>query len=192
MKRAIPISALAACITLAAALTTTQAASPPAPFTIASRDVAAGKTVSADFIFNGFGCTGKNQSPELHWSGAPAGTQSFAVSLYDPDAPTGSGWWHWYVIDLPASTTTLARGAGAADGAKLPAGARQIRTDFGAIGYGGPCPPVGDEPHRYIVTVYALKVPKLDVPQDATAALTGFMVNANALGKATLTFTYGR
>lgn len=161
-------------------------------FTVASNDVAAGKAVPADFIFNGFGCTGKNQSPELHWSGAPAGTKSLAVSIYDPDAPTGSGWWHWYVVDLPASTTSLARDVGTADGKKLPAGARQIRTDFGAVGYGGPCPPAGDKPHRYIVTVHALKVAKLDIPNDATAALTGFMVNANAIGKATMTFTYGR
>lgn len=163
-----------------------------AELTVASNDVAPGKTVTGDFIFNGFGCTGKNQSPELHWSGAPSGTLSFAISIYDPDAPTGSGWWHWYVVDLPASVTSLARGAGTADGSKLPAGTRQIRTDFGAIGYGGPCPPAGDKPHRYIVTVHALKVAKLDLPKEATAALTGFMVNSNTLAKATMTFTYGR
>jgi Raf kinase inhibitor-like YbhB/YbcL family protein len=163
-----------------------------ADFTVASNDVAAGKPVAPEFIFSGFGCTGKNVSPELHWSGAPAGTQSFAVNIYDPDAPTGSGWWHWYVINLPATTTSLAQGVGSSDGARLPAGAQQIRTDFGARGYGGPCPPQGDKPHRYIVTVHAVKVPKLDVPEDATAALAGFMVNANTLAKASFTFTYGR
>ncbi|MBB6093697.1 hypothetical protein HNQ60_002578 [Povalibacter uvarum] len=163
-----------------------------ADFTVASKDVAPGNTVAQDFIFGGFGCTGKNLSPELHWSGAPAGTQSFAVNIYDPDAPTGSGWWHWVVINLPATTTSLPQGAGVADGSKLPAGTQQIRTDFGAKGYGGPCPPQGDKPHRYIVTVHALKVPKLEVPADATAALAGFMVNANTLAKATFTFTYGR
>jgi Raf kinase inhibitor-like YbhB/YbcL family protein len=163
-----------------------------ADFTVASKDVAPGKTVAQDFIFGGFGCTGKNLSPELHWTGAPAGTQSFAVNIYDPDAPTGSGWWHWVVINLPATTTSLPQGAGAADGSKLPAGTQQIRTDYGTKGYGGPCPPQGDKPHRYIVTVHALKVPKLDVPADATAALAGFMVNANTLAKATFTFTYGR
>lgn len=178
---------------LALALTLTTAfTAGAAGFTVTSADVAADKAVSMDFIFNGFGCSGKNHSPQLQWSGAPAETQSFALSIYDPDAPTGSGWWHWYVVDLPPVTTALARGVGTADGAKLPAGARQIRTDFGALGYGGPCPPVGDKPHRYIVTVYALKVAKLDIPKDATAALAGFMVNANSIAKATLTFTYGR
>ncbi|HKE93080.1 MAG TPA: YbhB/YbcL family Raf kinase inhibitor-like protein [Povalibacter sp.] len=163
-----------------------------ADFTAASNDVAPGKTTAPDFIFSGFGCTGRNVSPELHWSGAPAGTQSFALTVYDPDAPTGSGWWHWFVVNLPASTTSLAQGVGTADGAKLPSGAQQIRTDFGATGYGGPCPPQGDKPHRYIVKVHALKVPKLDIPADATAALAGFMVNANTIGTAGFTFAYGR
>lgn len=161
-------------------------------FKVSSSDVGPHKPTASEFVFNGFGCTGGNQSPELRWSGAPAGTKSFAVSVYDPDAPTGSGWWHWFVVNLPASTTALARGAGQADGSKLPEGARQINTDFGAPGYGGPCPPAGDKPHRYVVTVYALKVPKLDLPPNATAALAGFMVNANALGKARLVFKYGR
>lgn len=161
-------------------------------FKVSSSDVGSRKPTASEFVFNGFGCTGGNQSPELRWSGAPAGTKSFAVSVYDPDAPTGSGWWHWFVVNLPASTTALARGAGQADGSKLPEGARQINTDFGAPGYGGPCPPAGDKPHRYVVTVYALKVPKLDLPPNATAALAGFMVNANALGKARLVFKYGR
>lgn len=161
-------------------------------FKVSSPDVGPSKATANEYIFNGFGCTGGNLSPALRWSGAPKGTQGFAVSVYDPDAPTGSGWWHWYVINLPASTTALERGAGKADGSGLPAGAQQINTDFGAPGYGGPCPPAGDKPHRYIVTVYALKVPKLDVPPNATAALAGFFVNANAIGKATLTFKYGR
>jgi len=163
-----------------------------ADFTVASRDVAPDKPVANDFIFSSFGCSGGNHSPELHWSGAPAGTQSFALSIYDPDAPTGSGWWHWFIVNLPANTMSLERDAGKADGSKLPAGAQQIATDFGTKGYGGPCPPAGDKPHRYIVTVYALKVPKLDIPATATAALAGFNVNANALGKATFTFKYGR
>lgn len=176
----------------AIALLATNGSAAAADFTVASKDIVAGATVPQEFIFNGFGCSGKNVSPELHWSGAPAATQSYALSIYDPDAPTGSGWWHWVVINLPAKTTSLPQGAGAADGSKLPAGATQIRTDFGSTGYGGPCPPQGDKPHRYIVTVHALKVPKIDVPSDATAAMAGFMVNANSLAKATFTFTYGR
>ena len=174
------------------ALLSSAASDAKTSFKVSSADVGPSKATANEFVFNGFGCSGGNQSPALHWSGAPAGTQSFAVSVYDPDAPTGSGWWHWYVINLPASTTALERGAGKADGSGLPAGAQQINTDFGAPGYGGPCPPAGDKPHRYVVTVYALKVPKLDVPPNATAALAGFFVNANAIGKAKLTFKYGR
>jgi Raf kinase inhibitor-like YbhB/YbcL family protein len=163
-----------------------------ADFKLSSADVGPDKPPAQTFIFNGFGCSGANESPALSWTPAPAGTQSFAITIYDPDAPTGSGWWHWYVINLPATTTSLPRGAGKADGSKLPKGAQQINTDFGMPGYGGPCPPAGDKPHRYIVTIYALKVPKLDVPANATAALAGFNVKANAFAEASFTFTYGR
>lgn len=161
-------------------------------FTLTSPTIKPGATLTEAQVFNGFGCSGKNISPALKWSGAPAGTKSFAVTLYDPDAPTGSGWWHWVVYNLPASTTELAEGAGAADGKALPAGAMQGRTDFGAPGFGGACPPAGDKPHRYIFTVFALKTDKVDVPADATAALVGFMVNANKIGKASFTAKYGR
>jgi len=159
-------------------------------FTLTSADV--GGQATMEQVFNGFGCTGKNVSPELKWSGAPAGTKSFAVTVYDPDAPTGSGWWHWVVINLPADSTGLPEGAGGADGKGLPAGALQGRTDFGSAAFGGACPPKGDKPHRYIFTVYALKVDKLDVPADATAALIGYMINANKLGKASFIAKYGR
>jgi Raf kinase inhibitor-like YbhB/YbcL family protein len=162
-----------------------------AGFTLSSPTIKPGSTLTKAQVFNGFGCSGDNISPELKWSGAPAGTKSFAVTVYDPDAPTGSGWWHWVVINLPADSTGLAEGAGTAVG-KLPAGAMQGRTDFGSAGFGGACPPQGDKPHRYIFTVYALKVDKLDVPADATAALVGFMINANKLGSATFTAKYGR
>jgi Raf kinase inhibitor-like YbhB/YbcL family protein len=163
-----------------------------AGFTLASPSIKPGSTLTQAQVFNGFGCSGKNVSPALNWSGAPAGTKSFAVTVYDPDAPTGSGWWHWVVINLPADTKGLAEGAGAADGKALPGGAVQGRTDFGAPGFGGACPPAGDKPHRYVFTVFALKVDKLDVPADATAALIGFMINANKLGSATFTAKYGR
>jgi Raf kinase inhibitor-like YbhB/YbcL family protein len=163
-----------------------------AGFTLASPTIKPGSTLTQAQVFNGFGCSGQNVSPALKWSGAPAGTKSFAVTLYDPDAPTGSGWWHWVVIDLPADSTGLAEGAGTADGKALPAGARQGRTDFGAAGFGGACPPQGDKPHRYIFTVYALKTDKIDVPADASAALIGFMLNANKLATATFTAKFGR
>lgn len=128
-------------------------------FTLSSPDIPSGGTVPPHFEFDGFGCSGQNQSPILQWSGAPMGTQSFAVTVYDPDAPTGSGWWHWFVVDLPATTAQLVPNAGAQGGAGLPAGARQIRNDYGAFAWGGVCPPPGDKPHRYVFTVHALSVP---------------------------------
>jgi Raf kinase inhibitor-like YbhB/YbcL family protein len=177
---------------LVAALCGAFASAHAAGFTLSSPDIKAGAMMPKNFEFNGFGCSGDNKSPALKWSGAPAGTKGYAVTMYDPDAPTGSGWWHWVVIDIPAATSGLPADAGAADGKALPAGAVQIRTDFGQRAWGGTCPPQGDKPHRYIFTVHALKVDKLDVPADATAALTGFMIHANELGKASFTAKYGR
>lgn len=163
-----------------------------AGFTLSSADIAPNATLTQNQVFNGFGCSGKNISPVLSWSGAPAGTQSYALTVYDPDAPTGSGWWHWVVINIPASATSIAKGAGTADGKAMPAGSQQVRTDFGALGFGGACPPAGDKPHRYIFTLYALKVPKLDVAADSTAALAGFMIHGNMLDKTSFTAYYGR
>ena len=128
-------------------------------FTIISNSFKDGDYLSKDFILSadfGFGCAGDNKSPHLKWSDAPAGTKSFAVTCYDPDAPTGSGFWHWLVVNIPANVNELAEGAGSAGG-KLPTGAMQTRTDFGAPGYGGPCPPAGDHPHRYLFTVFAVE-----------------------------------
>lgn len=160
-------------------------------FTLTSPDIAAGKSIATAQVFNGFGCTGGNISPALAWSNAPEGTKSFALLMHDPDAPTGSGWWHWVVYNIPAGTTSLPAGAGDPGKKLLPAGAMQGRTDFGTAGYGGPCPPPG-KPHHYYIRLYALKVAKLDVPADATAAFIGFSVNAAALGKAQLLGLYGR
>ena len=167
------------------------AAQAPAKFMLTSSDVHQGQTMPTANVFNGMGCTGSNVSPALAWSGAPAGTKSFAVTIYDPDAPTGSGWWHWVVYDIPAETHALPSGAGDAQKKLMPAGAVQARTDFGTPGYGGPCPPPG-KPHHYNFRLYALKVPKLQVPADASAALIGFNVHANELGVAELTGLYGR
>lgn len=159
-------------------------------FDLKSADVANGGTLAARQLFNGFGCQGGDQSPQLSWSDAPAGTKSFAVTIYDPDAPTGSGWWHWVVYDIPANVRSLAADAGKPG--RLPAGAKHGRNDFGTQAFGGACPPAGDKPHRYIATVHALKVDKLPAPAEPSGALVGFLVNANRLGGATLTATYGR
>lgn len=134
---------------------------------------------------HGFGCTGDNKSPHLKWSPGPAGTKSYAVICYDPDAPTGSGFWHWVVCNIPADVTELAAGAGSAGG-KMPAGALQSRTDYGAAGYGGPCPPEGDHPHRYLFTVFAVGKEKLDATADTSAAVIGFQLHFNTLAKATI------
>ena len=161
-------------------------------FKLSSPEIKANGTIPKNFEFNGFGCSGENKSPALKWSGAPKGTKSFAVTMYDPDAPTGSGWWHWVVINIPADVNELAPNAGALSSTTLPKGAVQGRTDYGVAAWGGTCPPQGDKPHHYIFTVYALKTDKLDVPADATAALTGYMIHGNALGNASFTARYGR
>src|SRR6266581_9614374 len=127
---------------------------------LTSTDLKEGATIANEQVFKGFGCTGSNVSPALSWSGAPAGAKSFAVTMYDPDAPTGSGWWHWVVFNIPPGTTSLPKGAGDPGKNLLAAGATQGNTDFGAAGYGGPCPPPGDKPHHYHITVYALNVEK--------------------------------
>jgi Raf kinase inhibitor-like YbhB/YbcL family protein len=163
-----------------------------AGFELSSPDIKAGSLIDKKFEFNGFGCAGENKSPALQWRGAPKGTQSYAVTVYDPDAPTGSGWWHWSVINIPADVAELKPDAGAVGGANLPKGASHVRIDYGVAGWGGTCPPPGDKPHRYIFTVRALKTDKLDIPADATAALAGYMINAHALGKASFTAKYGR
>lgn len=163
-----------------------------AAFRLHSADIKPGSMIAHKFEANVFGCNGENKSPQLQWSGAPKGTKSFAVTVYDPDAPTGSGWWHWSVIDIPANVTELQTDAGNASNANLPAGAKQVRIDYGVAAWGGVCPPPGDRPHRYVFTVYALKTDKLDIPADATAALAGFMIHANMIGQASFTARYGR
>ena len=166
---------------------------PAASFKLTSTDFKPGGTLALEQAFDSFGCTGQNVSPTLEWTGAPRDAKSFALLVHDPDAPTGgAGWWHWLVYNIPANTTKLAKGAGKADGQALPSGAAQAVTDYGTAAYGGPCPPEGDKPHRYVFTLYALKTDKLDIPKGATASLVGFMVNANAIAKTQITGMYGR
>jgi Raf kinase inhibitor-like YbhB/YbcL family protein len=177
--------------TAVAADAPTKAGAKAGKFTLVSPDIGQGKDMAIDQVFNGFGCTGKNLSPALFWSGAPAGTQSFAIMVHDPDAPTGSGFWHWVVYNIPATATSIPAEAGDTKKKIMPAGIVQGRTDWGTTGYGGPCPPPG-KVHHYHFRIVALKVPKLDLPADATAAMVGFNVNANKLAEAELVGLYSR
>jgi Raf kinase inhibitor-like YbhB/YbcL family protein len=168
------------------------AASKTANFALASEDIAPNSTIPQIFESDSFGCMGENSSPELHWTGAPADTKSFAVTVYDPDAPSGSGWWHWVVYDLPADTDRLDHGVGTLNSSNLPGNAMQALSDFGVQAWGGTCPPQGDKPHRYIFTVHALNVEQLDAPNNATPAMVGYMIHANTLATASFTARYGR
>ncbi len=159
-------------------------------FTLRSDQI--GGQLTNDQVFSGFGCTGKNISPSLNWTGAPKGTKSFALTLYDPDAPTGSGWWHWIIFNIPVNVTELKSDAGNPEKNIAPTGSVQSMTDFGKPGFGGPCPPVGDKPHRYIFTIYALDVPKLDLDKKASAALVSYTLNQHTIEKASIISYYGR
>lgn len=159
-------------------------------FVVVSDDVEEGSTLDSDHVHHSGG--GGNTSPHLRWSGFPEETKSFAVTVFDPDAPTASGWWHWQVIDIPVEVTELPRGAGDADGASLPAGAVQMRNDYGDPGFGGAGPPPGDPAHRYFFVVHALDVDRLDLDPDTPAAIVGFHLTAHALARATLVGTYAQ
>lgn len=143
-------------------------------------------------VFFGFGCTGGNISPALHWEGAPKGTKSFAVTVYDPDAPTGSGWWHWLIFNIPTNVSHLPENAGNPTSGSAPEGSIQSMTDFGKPGYGGACPPVSDKAHRYQFRLFALDIEKLPLDSHATGAMVGFYLNQHVLAKATLTVYYSR
>ena len=153
-----------------------------------SQDLHDGDKMPEKHVFNGMGYQGENVSPHLAWEDAPEGTKSFVVTCFDPDAPTGSGWWHWVVANLPADTTSLPQGAGSGKTA-LPAGAVQTRTDFGQAGYGGAAPPAG-ETHRYIFSVHALDVESIEVDAGASGAMVGFNVHFHVLASASLTVHY--
>lgn len=153
-------------------------------FTLTSKDV--GGQFTNQYMAATFGCSGSNQSPELSWTNPPEGTKSFAVTLYDQDAPTGSGFWHWVIVDIPATATGLKRGAGNTQSNAAPAGSLQSVNDTGMPGYLGPCPGEGEAPHHYVFTVYALKTEKLGTTASSTAALTGYMLGKQMLAKASI------
>jgi Raf kinase inhibitor-like YbhB/YbcL family protein len=160
---------------------------PPVPsFTVTSTDVVDGEQLPLRHVYTAAG--GENISPQLSWSGAPEGTSSYVVTCFDPDAPTPSGFWHWLVVDLPATVTSLESGAGASD-ATLPGGFH-IRTDFGSADYGGSAPPQGDMPHRYFFVVHAVDVDTLAVEASASPAVVSFNLAFHTLARAIITPTY--
>jgi Raf kinase inhibitor-like YbhB/YbcL family protein len=156
-------------------------------FTLSSTDVQG--QIANEQVFNSFGCSGKNISPQLSWKNAPQGTKSFAITVYDPDAPTGSGWWHWLAFNIPQSADGIKTGA---SNKAMPAGTIESITSYGSKGFGGACPPQGDKPHRYIFTVFALNTEKLDQAADARPELIGFFLNSHAIAKASIMAYYGR
>lgn len=159
-------------------------------FTLSSESLGGQATTLEEF--NGFGCTGSNQSPQLSWSNAPEGTKSFAITMYDPDAPTGSGWWHWVVFNIPATANEMVANAGNIELSLAPKGAVQSLTNYNMKGYGGPCPPEGHGIHQYIITVHALKTDKLGVDENTNPAIVGYNIWSNTLAKASIISYYER
>jgi len=159
-------------------------------FTLSSKTVSG--QLGINQVYSGFGCSGKNISPELSWSGAPSGAKSYALTVYDPDAPTGSGWWHWLIFNIDSKTLSLKTGAGNIKNKIAPKGSVQSLTDYGTSGFGGACPPVGHGSHQYIFTVHALDTEKIDLDEKANSALVGYMINSHTIAKSSLVAYYGR
>ena len=161
-------------------------------FKLSSQDIAEGEFMSKAQEFKGFGCSGDDLSPQLSWSDAPKGTKSFAITAYDADAPTGSGWWHWQIVNIASTVTAVAAGAGSTKQNLAPKGSMQIQNDYGSRGFGGACPPAGHGVHHYRFTIHALSVEQLELPEDASGALTGYMINANTIATSTIESLYKR
>ncbi|WP_054813749.1 YbhB/YbcL family Raf kinase inhibitor-like protein [Nocardia arizonensis] len=163
-------------------------------FTVTSDDLTDGATLKNEQVSGVFGAGGKDVSPQLSWHGFPAETKSFAVTVYDPDAPTASGFWHWAVADIPASVTSLPAGAGTAgegsEGGALPTGAIELKNDAGYAGYVGAAPPPGHGPHRYFIVVHAVDVESLGIDTSATPAVLGFNLFSHTLARAVIVGTY--
>ena len=187
--RSVLAASLASMMFAASAAAQTEA-QPGESFTLESTTFGSNTTLATTQVYNRPPCNGGNLSPELHWKGAPAGTRSFAVTMFDPDARAGAGFWHWLLFDIDAKTTSLTVGAG--DPAKSTGGSASGKNGFGGIGYSGPCPPLGDKPHHYVFTVYALKVDRLGVPDGADPESVKAALEANTLLSTTLQAEYGR
>lgn len=170
------------------------AAEATATFRVMSPVLVEGGGFHPEQVYNGSGCQGKNISPDLRWTAPPGATRSLAVTMFDLDAPSGHGWWHWAIFNLPPQTRGLPAGAGDPGRSRtLGAAVRQARNDFGDAGYSGPCPPPDDRPHRYVITVYALDLPEVAAGQKTpNAAAVAAELQRHSLAKATLTATYGR
>lgn len=167
-------------------------AAPRPEFKLFSTNIEANANISNKHVFNGFGCVGKNLSPQLSWIDAPLGTKSYALTVYDPDAPSGSGWWHWVVINIPVGYSSLPINFGEKNQFKLEDNVTQIRNDFGNFSFGGPCPPKGDKAHRYIFTIHALRIDNLELQEGASAAMAGYMINQSTIAKTSFTSYFSR
>lgn len=159
-------------------------------FTLSSKDLGGQATKIEEF--NGFGCSGQNKSPQLSWKNAPEGTKSFAITMYDPDAPTGSGFWHWVIFNIPANINELVSNAGNVSLNLAPKEAIQSITNYGIKGFGGPCPPEGHGIHQYIITIHALKTEKLTLDENTNPAIVGFNLWNQSLAKASIITYYKR
>ena len=177
---------------VAIALLSTSLTAVGASFTLSSQDISEDAFMPKAQEYGGFGCSGKDMSPQLQWANVPEGTKSFAITAYDPDAPTGSGWWHWQLVNIPSDVTELAAGAGSSDSALTPAGSMHIGNDYGSKAFGGACPPEGHGVHHYRFTVHALSVESLALPENASGALAGYMINANTIASSTIVALYKR
>jgi len=160
--------------------------------TLSSNDITQGELMAKAQEYNGFGCSGDDLSPHLKWSNIPQGTKSFAITAYDPDAPTGSGWWHWQVVNIPVSVLEVPTGAGNLKTSTVLSGASQVHNDYGSFGFGGACPPEGHGVHHYKFTVHALSIEKIELPENASSALAGYMINANTIESSSIVALYKR
>jgi Raf kinase inhibitor-like YbhB/YbcL family protein len=187
--RSLIASSLVSIFLCASAMAQTDA-QPGESFTLESTTFGSNTTLATTQVYDKGGCNGGNQSPELHWKGAPGDTKSFAITMFDPDAHDGAGWWHWLVYDIDAKTTSLAVGAG--NPVKSPVGSVSGKNSFGDDGYSGPCPPRDDKPHRYVFTIYALKVEHLGLAAGADSAAVKAALESNTLLSTTLQGQYER